>query len=307
MTDLRVELGDMELRNPVTLASGTAGYGTEVAEWYDLRRLGGFFSKAVTLEPRVGNAQPRIYELPTGMLNSIGLANPGVSRFIEEQLPGWAEQDTRLFVNVAGSTADDYVECCEILAAAPRLDGVEINVSCPNVKRGGIGFSADLVELASLLKRCRETTNRMMIVKLSPQVTDIAEVARVCADSGADALSLINTIPGMSIDINSRRPRLSTVTGGYSGPGIKPVALAQVFRVAQAVALPVIGIGGISSAEDIIEFMLAGASVVQIGTHNFVDPAAGERLVFELEQLCDRMGIEQLQSIIGAVELNTGN
>jgi dihydroorotate dehydrogenase (NAD+) catalytic subunit len=303
MIDLGVKLGDMKLRNPVTLASGTAGYGTEISDWYDLKLLGGFFSKAVTLEPRAGNAQPRIYELPTGMLNSIGLANPGVSRFIQEQLPGWMDQDTRLFVNVAGSTADDYVECCEQLAEAPRLDGLEINVSCPNVKRGGIGFSADMGELASLLKRCRARTSRMMIVKLSPQVTDIAEVARVCADNGADALSLINTIPGMSIDINSRRPRLSTITGGYSGPGIKPVALAQVFRVASAVTLPVIGIGGISSAEDIIEFMLAGAAVVQIGTHNFVDPVAGERLLSELEQLCDRLGIEQLQSIVGALEL----
>jgi dihydroorotate dehydrogenase (NAD+) catalytic subunit len=304
MIDLGVTLGELELRNPITLASGTAGYGTEIAEWYDLRRLGGFFSKAVTVEPRVGNAQPRIYELPTGMLNSIGLANPGVSRFIEEQLPLWTDLDTRLFVNVAGSTADDYVECCEQLAAAPRLDGVEINVSCPNVKQGGIGFSADLNELASLLKRCRATTDRMMIVKLSPQVTDVAEVARVCAANGADALSLINTIPGMSIDIESRRPRLSTVTGGYSGPGIKPVALAQVFRVASAVELPVIGIGGISCAEDIIEFMLAGASVVQIGTYNFVDPVAGERLVVELEQLCEQLGVDQLQSIVGTVDLS---
>ncbi|MBL7033620.1 MAG: dihydroorotate dehydrogenase [Candidatus Delongbacteria bacterium] len=303
MADLSVQLGEMSFCNPVCLASGTAGYGPEVASWYDLNELGGFFSKALTLEPRSGNALPRVCELPTGMLNTIGLANPGVSRFISEQLPGWEELKTRLFVNVAGSTADDYVECCRRLEQAPRLDGLEINVSCPNVKQGGISFSADLGDLAALVRRCRETTRRLLIIKLSPQVTDIVSVAQVCADEGADAISLINTIPGMSIDIGSRRTRLSTGIGGYSGPGIKPVALAQVYRVARAVSLPIIGIGGISSAADILEFILAGASVIQVGTYNFVQPDAGRKLVKELDQLCHQLGIEQLSSAVGTVEL----
>ncbi len=300
MADLRIELAGLSFANPVTMASGTAGYGRELAEWYDLDCLGGFFTKAVTLEPRAGNPQPRVCELPTGMLNSIGLANPGVSRFLTEEITWWEERNTLLFVNVAGSTIADYTECCRQLGAVPRLDGLELNVSCPNVKQGGISFSADPVELGELVKSCRAVTGLPLIVKLSPQVTDVAALARVCEENGADALSLINTIPGLSIDITTRRPRLSTGVGGYSGPGIKPVALAQVHRASRAVGIPVIGIGGISSAEDIIEFMLAGASVVQLGTHNFIEPTAGRSLIEQLDRLCGTLGVDRLQSLIGA-------
>jgi dihydroorotate dehydrogenase (NAD+) catalytic subunit len=302
VTDLTVNLAGLKLRNPVCVASGTAGNGPELAELMNLEKLGAFFSKAVTLEPRPGNPQPRIRELATGMLNSIGLANPGLDRFRREIIPFWRGIDTPLVVNVAGSTLEDYRRVCAVLDGDPEVRALELNVSCPNVREGGIAFGTDPRVLRELVGKCRRETEKPLIVKLSPQVTSVAEMAAIAVGEGADALTLINTIPGLGIDIRTRKPFLNTVVGGYSGPGIKPVALAQVYQVHRRVPVPIIGVGGIRSASDVTEFLLAGATAVQVGTGNFLQPDLSARLPEELAVLGEELGVERIVDLVGKME-----
>lgn len=283
--DLGVQIGPLLLANPVGVASGTFGYGTEYDELLDVDALGALYTKAVTPEPRPGNAVPRIVETPAGMLNSIGLANPGLRAFIQDKLPDLRSRRTSVIVNVAGSREEDYLEVVEALEAAagpwipavtggPRtgVDGYEINVSCPNVAHGGLAFGTDPVQVERLTRRLRNATRRALIVKLTPNVADIAVIARAAEAGGADAVSCINTLVGMVIDVKKKRPVLARGTGGLSGPAIRPVGVACVYKASRAVAIPVIGLGGIMCADDALQYLLAGARAIQVGTGNFVDP-----------------------------------
>jgi len=302
--DLSVDLRGLQLKNPVLVASGTWGWGQEYARLVDPDRLGGLVTKAVTLRPREGNPPPRTAETPCGLLNSIGLANVGVDRFIEEKLPDLEKLDTALIVNVAGDDPEEYLEVIRRLEGWAGIDALEINISCPNVRRGGMAFGTDPKVAHDLLAAIRSITGRFLIAKLSPNVTDIAAIAVAVAEAGVDALSLINTLVGMAIDVNSRRPCLSTVTGGLSGPAIRPVALAAVWHTVQSVSLPIIGMGGIRSAADAVQFLLAGARAIQVGTANFVDPRTPLEIIAGLKEYCARREITSVSDLVGQLRLS---
>ena len=303
MADLRTSIGKLELANPVMTASGTFGYGTEFADFVDLNRLGGVIVKGTTLHHREGNPYPRMAETPAGMLNAVGLQNKGVDYFCEQIYPTIKDYKTNMIVNVSGSAIEDYVATAERINALERIPAIELNISCPNVKQGGMAFGVTAKGAAEVVSAVRKVYDKTLIVKLSPNVTDITEIARAAEAAGADSVSLINTLLGMAIDAERRRPVLSTVTGGMSGPAVKPIALRMVWQVAKAVNIPVVGLGGISNGTDAIEFMLAGASAIEVGTANFIDPAVTGKIVDEINAYLDRHGFSSVRDIIGALEL----
>lgn len=298
---LAVEIAGIRFNNPVMGASGTFGYGLELAQLIDLNRLGGFSTKGLSARPLSGNPPARIVETHGGMLNAIGLQNIGARAFIEEKLPLLRRYDTRIIANVFGYSDDDYIEAINILNDGDGIAAYELNISCPNVKEGGIVIGNSPVAAARLTEKARRASKRPLIVKLSPNVTDIAQLARAIVEAGADSLSLINTLVGMSVDIFTRRPRLNYGTGGLSGPAIKPIAVRMVYEVARTVDVPLIGIGGIASATDALEFIIAGATAVQIGTANYYDPTATMKVIAGLSEHCDRMGIDRISLLIGSL------
>lgn len=302
MVDLSVEIGKLKLKNPIMTASGTFGYGEEFADFIDLNRLGGIIVKGTTLHHREGNPYPRMAETPSGMLNAVGLQNKGVDYFIEHIYPRIKDLDTRVIVNVSGSCIDDYVAVCEKLSP-DKVAAVEINISCPNVKQGGMGFGTTCSGAESVTSAVRKAYDGTMIVKLTPNVTDITEIARAVEAAGADAVSLTNTFLGMAIDVEKRKPMLSTITGGLSGPCIRPIAVRMVWQVANAVKVPVVGLGGIASGRDAIEFLLAGATAVQIGTANFVDPQVTVKAIDYIEDYLKRHQIASVRELIGGMEV----
>lgn len=303
MVDLSVEIGKLKLKNPIMTASGTFGYGEEFADFIDLNRLGGIIVKGTTLHHREGNPYPRMAETPSGMLNAVGLQNKGVDYFIEHIYPRIKDLDTRVIVNVSGSCIDDYVAVCEKLNPLDKVAAVEINISCPNVKQGGMGFGTTCSGAESVTSAVRKAYGGTMIVKLTPNVTDITEIARAVEAAGADAVSLTNTFLGMAIDVEKRKPMLSTITGGLSGPCIRPIAVRMVWQVANAVKVPVVGLGGIASGRDAIEFLLAGATAVQIGTANFVDPQVTVKAIDYIEDYLKRHQIASVRELIGGMEV----
>ena len=302
MADLNVKINSLELKNPVMTASGTFGYGPEFADFIPLDGLGGIIVKGTTLHPRQGNDYPRMVETASGMLNCVGLQNKGVDYFCEHIYPEVKDIDTNIIVNVSGSSPDDYAECAARVDALSKVPAIELNISCPNVKQGGMAFGVTCEGAASVVKAVRARYHKTMIVKLSPNVTNIADIARAVEAEGADSVSLINTLMGMSIDIEKRRPRLSINTGGLSGPAVKPVALRMVWQVAKAVKIPVVGLGGIMTAEDAIEFLMAGATAIEIGTANFIDPTVTIRVRDGISAWLDRHGCQSVQEIIGVLE-----
>jgi len=302
LTDLSVRVGKTTFKNPVLVASGTFGYGEEYSELFDLNQLGGIVTKSITLNPREGNPPPRTCETPSGMLNSIGLANVGVDRFIQEKIPFLNKFNTNIIINVAGSTPEEYLRVVEKLNHAQGIDMLEINISCPNVKEGGMAFGSDPESAHRCTSSIRKVTNYPLMVKLTPNVKDIVEIAQAVEDSGADCISLINTLVGMAIDFRIKKPLLKTVTGGLSGPAIKPVALAMVWKVSQKVKIPVVGIGGITNTQDALEFLLAGASLIQVGTSNFVDPQTSVRIIEGLKDYCEKNEIKRVMEIVGKLE-----
>lgn len=291
----------MSLKNPVLTASGTFGYGEEYAPFVDLERLGGFIVKGTTIKPREGNDYPRMVETPSGMLNAVGLQNKGVKHFVNEIYPRIKDLDTRIIVNVSGSSLEDYTAVAEQLAPLKGIPAIEVNISCPNVKQGGMAFGVTPQGATKVTEAVRAIYPGTMIVKLSPNVTDIVSIARAVEDAGADSVSLVNTFLGMAVNVDKRTPYLSTVTGGLSGPCIKPIAVRMVWQVAKAVKIPVIGLGGIMNGRDALEFLMAGATAVQIGTANFVNPGVTSQVVDYLEQWCDREGVHDIHEIIGIV------
>lgn len=297
MVDLSVKIGQMCLKNPVMTASGTYGFGEEYAELVDLSRLGGIIVKGTTLEPRQGNPYPRMVETPSGMLNAVGLQNKGVDYLAEHIYPRIKDLDTALVVNVSGRTIEDYVGVCERLKGLDKIVAVEINISCPNVKQGGMSWGTTTTGCESVVSACRRAWDRTMIVKLTPNVTDITEIARAAEAAGADAVSLVNTFLGMAIDVERRRPYLSTITGGLSGAAIRPIAVRMVWQVAKAVKVPVIGLGGIMNGRDVVEFLLAGAKAVQIGTANFIDPQVTMKAIDYLQDYMQRHGMSSLEEL----------
>ena len=301
--DMSVTLGRLVLANPVLAASGTFGYGAEYAGQVDLARLGGLVTKGLSLEPRQGNPPPRICETACGMLNAIGLANVGLEVFLRDKLPFLARAGTRVVVNLYGESLEEFGRLAAALDRAPGVDALEVNVSCPNVKEGGMAFGVDPEAVARVTGRVRDATKLPVWVKLTPNVTDPVAVASAAASAGADGLSLINTLLGMAIDARARRPRLANVMGGLSGPAIKPVGLRMVYQVSRAVDLPVIGMGGIMNGEDAAEYLLAGASAVQVGTANFSDPTACLRIAQELEEFCRQEGIAKVSELSGALRV----
>ena len=303
MVDLSVEIGKLKLKNPIMTASGTFGYGEEFADFIDLNRLGGIIVKGTTLHHREGNPYPRMAETPSGMLNAVGLQNKGVDYFIEHIYPRIKDLDTRVIVNVSGSCIDDYVAVCEKLSPLDKVAAVEINISCPNVKQGGMGFGTTCSGAESVTSAVRKAYDGTMIVKLTPNVTDITEIARAVEAAGADAVSLTNTFLCMAIDVEKRKPMLSTITGGLSGPCIRPIAVRMVWQVANAVQVPVVGLGGIASGRDAIEFLLAGATAVQIGTANFVDPQVTVKAIDYIEDYLKRHQITSVRELIGGMEV----
>ena len=303
MADLSVNIGKLELKNPVLTASGTFGYGEEFADFIDLTRLGGFIVKGTTLHPREGNPYPRMAETPMGMLNAVGLQNKGVHHFVEHIYPRLKHLDTNVIVNVSGSSVEDYSETAAIIDELPKIPAIELNISCPNVKHGGMTFGVHPEAAAEVVSAVRKAYHKTLIVKLTPNVTDITEIAKAVEGAGADSVSLINTMLGMAIDAERRKPLLSTVTGGLSGPCVKPVALRMVWQVAKAVKVPVVGLGGIMNATDAIEFLLAGATAVELGTANFIDPAITVKVVDGINEYLDRHGYKSVKEIIGALEV----
>jgi dihydroorotate dehydrogenase (NAD+) catalytic subunit len=305
--DMRVSFAGLELVNPVIAASGTFGYGIEFEEIVSLERIGGFVTKGISLEPMAGNAPPRIVQTASGMLNAIGLQNVGVEDYIARKLPPLRRYPgCKVIVNVFGSTDGEYIGVIERLNEAEGIAAYELNVSCPNVHAGGMAFGSDPGSLEYLVSRAKAVSKRPLIVKLSPNVTSIARMAKVAADAGADALSLTNTFLAMSIDVETRRPRLSNVTGGLSGPAIKPIALRMVYEAARAVTIPILGMGGIVAPEDAVEFLLAGAAAIEVGTASYADPRAAERLAGGLESWCRSHGVERVSALTGALEIPRG-
>jgi len=301
--DARVELAGIELRNPVLTASGTFGYGTEFAPFLDLEKIGGFVAKSLTLEPRFGNPPPRIAETPSGMLNAISIENVGVQAFLEEKLPALPE-GVVVIASAFGTEPAAYAELAARVTEHPRVAGLEINASCPHVKAGGIEFGQDPKLLAELVSEVRAATASPLLVKLSPNVTRIADMAKVCEGEGADGVSLINAVQAMEIDVETRRPVLSNVLGGLSGPAIRPIALRMVWQVAQAVKIPICGVGGITSAEDAVKFLLCGATAVQVGTANYLDPSAAGRIARGVAEYAERHGFDRVADLTGALELS---
>jgi dihydroorotate dehydrogenase (NAD+) catalytic subunit len=300
---LAVTCGGIEFKNPVLTASGTFGYGREFEGLMDLGSIGGLVTKGISPLPRYGNPTPRICETAAGMLNSIGLENVGVEGFERDKLPYLRTCGTRVLVNFFGNTFDEYVDCGERLGRLEGVDGLEMNVSCPNIKAGGIEFGTDPRVLGDLVRACRAVVKKPLWVKLTPNTSDIVALAKACADNGADGLAIINTITGMAIDVRSRRPKIATVFGGLSGPAIKPIALRMVYQVWRAgVPLPISGIGGIQTGTDAIEFFLAGATTVQVGTQSFIDPAAAERVVREIEDYCRAQGTSDVRELVGGLK-----
>jgi dihydroorotate dehydrogenase (NAD+) catalytic subunit len=302
--DLSLRIAGLSLRNPVMTASGTFGYGGEFRELVDLERLGAIIVKGLSLEPAPGNPPPRIVETPCGMLNAIGLENIGIKAFRATRLKFLRQLDTPIIVNIYGQRAEDYLALADILDDEPDISAVEVNISCPNVKAGGIAFGVDPEAAADLTRRLRSRTSKPLILKLSPNVTDIVAIARAVEGEGADAVSLINTLTGMAIDIDSRRPKLANITGGLSGPAIRPVAVRMVWQVAEAIDIPVIGIGGIMNGRDALEFLIAGASAFQVGTANFVNPRATMDIIDELQDFMQNQQITRLRDLIGSLQLD---
>jgi len=301
---LSVSLGKLELKNPVILASGTVGYGEEYGRLFDLGRLGAITVKGLSLKPRPGHPAPRLCETPSGLLNAIGLHNVGLEVFVADKLPFLRKQNLKVMVNVFGETTEEYVELAEALSRADGVHALELNISCPNTKRGGLSFGSDLEATTALVAAVRRATPLPLFVKLSPNVADLVPFAKACEEQGADGLSLINTIRGMAIDVDTRRPKLTTVIGGLSGPAIRPVAVRMVWEVTRAVRLPVIGMGGIATADDAVEFLLAGASAVAIGSANFADPAASLKVLAGLERHLVRHRMTDVRQLIGALVID---
>lgn len=300
MADLRVNLCGFELKNPIIMASGTFGFGKEYGEIYDVSLLGGISSKGLTLVAKPGNEGMRVHETPSGMMNSVGLENPGVQGFIDKELPDFSRLDTCRIVNLGGGCEDDYVEGARLLDDKD-FDIVELNISCPNVKHGGMAFGIKSEVAREVIRSVRKATKKPLIVKLSPNAEDIVEMAKVCQEEGADGISLVNTFKAMAIDIHKRRPVFNNVTAGLSGPAIKPIALRMVYEVCQAVTIPVVGMGGIMTAEDVIEFIMAGATCVQLGTANFANPRIGQEIIEDLNRFMDENGIKSLDDIRGII------
>ncbi|MCM1030005.1 MAG: dihydroorotate dehydrogenase [Oscillibacter sp.] len=301
MAELNVNLNGLNLKNPVLTASGTFGYGTEFADFINLTDLGGFIVKGTTLHPREGNPYPRMAETPSGMLNAVGLQNKGVDYFVNHIYPEIKDIRTNILVNVSGASISDYVATAEKINALDRIPGIELNISCPNVKEGGMAFGTRCSSVAEVVKAVRKVYKKHLMVKLSPNVTDIQEIALTAEAEGADSLSLINTLMGMAIDAEKRRPLLSTVTGGLSGACVKPVALRMVWQVSKVVKIPIVGLGGIMNATDAIEFLLAGASAIQIGTANFIDPAITVKVIKGINDYLDRNGFKSVKEIVGLI------
>ena len=304
MLELQVNIAGVTLKNPVMTASGTFGYGVEFASLLDLNRLGGIIVKGLSLDPSAGNPPPRIVETPCGMLNAIGLENVGIEAFLEEKLPFLTELAPPIFANIYGETMEAYAELAGRLDDVEAVAGIEVNISCPNVEAGGMAFGVDPVSAGLVVEGVRKRTSRPVMVKLSPNVTDIATMARAVVDAGADAVSLINTITGMEIDIETRRPKLANVTGGLSGPAIRPIALRMVWQVARVIDVPVIGIGGIMTAEDALAFLIAGATAVQVGTANFVDPTATMTIIDGIETYLEEKNISDVNELIGSLNID---
>lgn len=301
MVNLAVKLGSLELKNPVLTASGTFGYGLEYADFMNLERLGGFIVKGTTLEPRQGNPYPRMAETPSGMLNAVGLQNKGVEHFASETYPLLENLDTEVMVNVSGASIEQYAATAERLAQLPSIHAIELNISCPNVKQGGMAFGTTTDGAASVVRAVRKVWPGHLMVKLSPNVTSITDIALAVEAEGADSVSLINTLLGMAIDVERRKPILSTVTGGLSGPAVRPVAVRMVWQVAKAVAIPVVGLGGITDARDALEFIMAGATAVQIGTANFLDPTTCIKVIDGIEEYCTRHGVADISELRGII------
>lgn len=301
MAQLGVTIGSLKLNNPVLTASGTFGYGEEFSDFIDLDRLGGFIVKGTTLEPRQGNDYPRMVETPSGMLNAVGLQNKGVDYFIENIYPRLTKYKSEIIVNISGSSVEDYAKVAEKLNVLPRINAIEVNISCPNVKTGGMAFGTTASGAASVTKAVREAFDKTLIVKLSPNVTDITEIARAAESEGADAVSLINTLMGMSIDVERQRPHLSTYTGGLSGAAVRPVAVRMVWQVHKAVKIPVIGLGGIMSGRDAVEFILAGATAIEVGTANFINPKITVEIVEFIDGYCRRHGVSDINQLTGII------
>ena len=303
MVNTAIKIGGITLKNPVMTASGTYGYGLEYSDFIDLSKLGGIVVKGTTLNPRQGNPYPRMAETPSGMLNAVGLQNKGVEYFCSEIYPSIKDIDTHMIVNVSGSTVEDYMATAERIAELDKIPAIELNISCPNVKEGGMAFGVTCTGAAEVVRAVRKVYPKTLIVKLSPNVTDITEIARAVEAEGADSISMINTLLGMAIDVKSRKPILSTVTGGLSGPAVKPVALRMVWQTAKVVFIPIIGMGGISSCEDAIEFLLAGASAVQVGTYNFVDPTITTKIASGIEDYLVQNNMTDVSQLIGGLIL----
>ena len=303
MADLRVNIGSLALKNPVMTASGTFGYGEEFADLVDLSKIGGIIVKGTTLHHREGNPYPRMAETPSGMLNAVGLQNKGVHYFVDHIYPRIKDIDSQMIVNVSGSSIEDYAETASIINELEKIPAIELNISCPNVKKGGMTFGVLPQAAAEVVSAVRKVYQKTLIVKLTPNVTDITEIAKAVEGAGADAVSLINTMLGMAIDIEKRKPLLSTVTGGLSGPAVKPVALRMVWQVSKAVKVPVVGLGGIMNAEDAVAFLLAGATAIEIGTANFIDPAITVKVAEGINAYLDRHGYHSVKEIIGGLEV----
>ena len=301
MADMRVDLAGVELKNPITVASGTFGFGREYGQFFDISRLGGISVKGLTPLPRQGNPAPRIAETPLGMLNSVGLQNPGVDAFIANELPELKKKDLAIIANISGNTPEEYGDMCEKLSAA-GVDMIEVNISCPNVKAGGLAYGTKPEMAAEVTEIAKRYSTVPVMVKLSPNVTDITEIARAVEGAGADAISLINTVRAMVIDVNTRRPVLKMNTGGLSGPAVLPIAVRMVWEVANAVKVPILGMGGISTGADAAQMLLAGATAVAVGAATFADPMAPVRILRELEEICDRQGVSSVSELTGAVQ-----
>ncbi|NCC98622.1 MAG: dihydroorotate dehydrogenase [Bacteroidia bacterium] len=303
MAEVNLKIGDLSLRNPVLTASGTFGYGIEFEDFVDFSRIGGIIVKGTTLLKREGNPYPRLAETPSGMLNAVGLQNKGVDYFIEHIYPEIKDYNTNVIINVSGASVEDYVKTVEKLSDLDKIPAIELNISCPNVKEGGMAFGTSCESANSVVSAVKKVCNKTLIVKLSPNVTDIASIAKSVEDAGADAVSLINTIMGMAIDAETRKPVLSTITGGLSGPCVKPIALRMVWQVFKVVNIPIIGLGGIMNANDAIEFILAGASAVEIGTANFIDPTISVQIADGIESYLNRHNFKSVKHIIGKLEI----
>ena len=300
--NLKVKLGDLELKNPVLTASGTFGYGEEFSDLIDLNRLGGFIVKGTTLHHREGNPYPRMAETPSGMINAVGLQNKGVDYFTKVIYPRLQKYDTNVIVNASGSAIEDYVALCEKLNELDGVPAIELNISCPNVKEGGMAFGVNPDSAAEVVREVRKVYKKHLMVKLSPNVTDITAIAKAAEAEGADSVSLINTMLAMAVDAEKRKPLISTITGGLSGAAVKPIALRMVWQVAKAVNIPIVGLGGIMNAKDAIEFMLVGASAIQVGTGNFIDPTVTVKIVEGIEDYCKRHGFDDVNDIVGLIK-----